>query len=74
MAGTRRRCGDAPTRRIKPLCCWLRAVFAGSSHNPVPALLACFLLGLVLLIVGCPWGAKGFVVLLRRWVVERTPG
>ena len=38
-------------RRIKPLCCWLRAVFADGGYNRVAALLACFLLGLTLVIV-----------------------
>ncbi len=60
--------------RIKPLYCWLRAVFADGGYNRVPALLACFLLGLTLLIVSRPRGAKGFVLLPRRWVVERTLG
>jgi putative transposase len=60
--------------RIKPLQCWLRAVFADCGYNRVPALLACFLLGLVLLIVSRPRGTKGFVLLPRRWVAERTLG
>ncbi len=60
--------------RIKPLYCWLRAVFADGGYNRVPALLACFLLGLTLLIVSRPRGTKGFVLLPRRWVVERTLG
>ena len=60
--------------RIKPLYCWLRAVFADSGYNRVPTLLACFLLGLTLLIVSRSRGAKGFVLLPRRWVVERTLG
>jgi len=60
--------------RIKLLYCWLRAVFADSAYNRVPAILACFLLGLVLLIVSRPRGAKGFVLLPRRWVAERTLG
>ncbi len=60
--------------RIKPLYCWLRAVFADGSYNRVPAILACFLLGLALLIVSRPRGTKGFVLLPRRWVVERTLG
>lgn len=61
-------------RRVKPLYCWLRAVFADGGYNRVPAILACFLLGLVLLIISRPRGAKGFVLLPRRWVVERTFG
>jgi len=61
-------------RRIKPLYCWLQTVFADSIYNRVAALLACFLLGLTLVIVGRIPGTKGFVVLPRRWVVERTFG
>jgi putative transposase len=61
-------------RRIKPLYCWLRTVFADSIYNRVAALLACFLLGIALVIVGRVPGTKGFVVLPRRWVVERTFG
>ncbi len=60
--------------RIKPLYCWLRAVFADGGYNRVPTILACFLLGLVLIVVSRPRGAKGFVLLPRRWVVERTLG
>jgi putative transposase len=60
--------------RIKPLYCWLRAVFADGGYNRVPAILACFLLGLALIIVSRPRGAKGFVLLPRRWVAERTLG
>jgi putative transposase len=61
-------------RRMKPLYCWLRTVFADSIYNRVAALLACFLLGITLVIVGRIPGIKGFVVLPRRWVVERTFG
>ena len=61
-------------RRIKPLYCWLRTVFADGGYNRVAALLACFLLGLTLVIVRRLPGTKGFVVLSRRWVVERTLG
>ena len=60
--------------RIKPLYCWLRTVFADSIYNRVAALLACFLLGITLIVVGRIPGIKGFVVLPRRWVVERTFG
>jgi len=60
--------------RIKPLYCWLQTVFADSIYNRVVALLACFLLGITLIIVGRIPGTKGFVVLPRRWVVERTFG
>ena len=55
-------------RRIMPLYCWLRTVFADSIYNRVAALLACFLLGITLVIIGRIPGTKGFVVLPRRWV------
>jgi putative transposase len=71
-------------RRIKPLYNWLRAVFADSIYNRLAVLLACFLLacfllacfllGLTLIVVRRVAGTKGFVVLPRRWVVERTIG
>ena len=60
--------------RNKPLYCWRRAVLADGAYNRVPALLACFLLGLVLIIVSRPPETKGFAVLPRRWVVERILG
>ena len=61
-------------RRLKPLYCWLRTVFADSTYNRVATLLACFLLGLTLVVVGRIAGTTGFVVIPRRWVVERTLG
>jgi putative transposase len=61
-------------RRIKPLYCWLRAVFADSIYDRIPVLLACFLLGLTLILVRRSAGTKGFVVVPRRWIVERTFG
>ncbi len=57
-------------RRIKLLYCWLRTVFADSIYNRVAALLACFLLGITLVIVGRIPGTKGFVVLPRRWAEQ----
>jgi putative transposase len=61
-------------RRIKPLYCWLQTVFADSIYDRVATLLACFLLGLTLIVVRRIAGTKGFIVLPRRWVVERTIG
>ena len=61
-------------RRIKRLYCWLEAVFADSIYDRLAALLACFLLGLTLIVVRRVAGATGFVLLPRRWVVERTLG
>jgi putative transposase len=49
-------------------------VLAGGIYDRLAALLACFLLGLTLIIVRRIAGTTGFVVLPRRWVVERTLG
>ena len=49
-------------------------MFADGAYNRVAALLACFLLGLTLIVVSRPPGTKGFAVLPRRWIVERTLG
>jgi putative transposase len=59
-------------RRLKRLYCWTRVVFADSAYDRLAALLACFLLGLTLVIVRRLAGSAGFVPLPRRWVVERT--
>jgi putative transposase len=61
-------------KKIKQLYCWLKVVFADSIYNRVAVLLACFLLGLTLIIVRRMAGTTGFVVIPRRWVVERTLG
>ena len=61
-------------KKIKHLYCWLKVVFADSIYNRLPVLLACFLLGLTLIIVRRIVGTTGFVVLPRRWIVERTLG
>ncbi|HET6521009.1 MAG TPA: IS5 family transposase [Geminicoccaceae bacterium] len=61
-------------KRIKRLYCWLEAVFADSIYDRLAALLACFLLGLTLIVVRRTANATGFVLLPRRWVVERTLG
>jgi putative transposase len=60
--------------RIKPLYCWLEAVFADSIDNRVAVLVACFLLGMTLIIVRRIADSTGFVIVPRRWVVERTLG
>ena len=49
-------------------------MFADSVYDRLAALLACFLLGLTLIIVRRLAGSTGFVLLPRRWVVERTLG
>jgi putative transposase len=61
-------------KKVKQLYCWLKVVFADSIYNRVAVLLACFLLGLTLIIVRRIAGTTGFVVIPRRWVVERTLG
>jgi putative transposase len=61
-------------RRLKRLYPWLRVVFADSVYDRLAALLACFLLGLTLIVVRRIAGTTGFVLLPRRWVVERTLG
>jgi putative transposase len=61
-------------QRVKPLYPWLRAVFADSIYNRLAALLACYLAGLVLIIVCRLAGSTGFVVQPRRWVFERSLG
>jgi transposase len=47
-------------------------VFADSIYNRLAALLACYLAGLLLIIVRRLAGTTGFVVQPRRWVVERS--
>jgi putative transposase len=49
-------------------------VFADSVYDRLGALLACYLLGLTLIIVRRVVGISGFVLLPRRWVVEQTLG
>jgi putative transposase len=61
-------------KKLKRLYCWLRVVFADSVYDRLPVLLACFLLGLTLVIVRRLAGSTGFVLLPRRWVAERTLG
>jgi putative transposase len=61
-------------KKIKHLYCWLKVVFADSIYNRIAVLLACFLLGLTLIIVRRIAGTTGFVIIPRRWVVERTLG
>ena len=61
-------------RRLTPLYCWLKAVFADGIYDRVAVLLVCSLLGSALIIVRRSAGVTGFVVLPRRWVVERTLG
>jgi putative transposase len=61
-------------RRLKRLYPWLRVVFADGAYDRLAALLACFLLGLTLIVIRRLAGTEGFVVVPRRWVAERTLG
>nr|WP_256336818.1 IS5 family transposase [Belnapia rosea] len=61
-------------KSVKPLYNWLWVVFADGVYNRLAAMLACFLAGLVLVIVRRPVGSTGFVMQPRRWVVERSLG
>jgi putative transposase len=61
-------------KRLKRLYPWLKIVFADSGYDRLAALLACFLLGLTLIVVRRLAGTEGFVLLPRRWVAERTLG
>ena len=61
-------------RRLKRLYRWLRVVFADSVYDRLPVLLACFLLGLTLVIVRRLTGSTGFVLLPRRRVADRAAG
>jgi putative transposase len=61
-------------RRLKQLYPWLKVVFADGAYDRLAALLACFLLGLTLVVIRRLAGTDGFAVVPRRWVVERTLG
>jgi putative transposase len=61
-------------KQVKHLYCWLKIVFADSTYDRIAVLLACFLLGLMLIIVRRIAGTTGFVVLPHRWIVERMLG
>jgi len=61
-------------KQVKHLYCWLKVVFADSIYDRIAVLIACFLLDLTLIIVRRIAGTTGFVVLPKRWIVERTLG
>ncbi len=52
--------------RVKPLCPWLRAVFADGIHDRLAALRARFLFGPAPIVVRRAAGTTGFVVQPRR--------
>ena len=49
-------------------------MFADGVYDRLAALLACFLLGLTLVVIRRLAGSEGFAVVPRRWVAERTLG
>jgi putative transposase len=61
-------------RRLKRLYPWLRVVFADRVYDRLASLLACFLLGLTLIVIRCLAGTEGFVVVPRRWAAESRGG
>ena len=61
-------------QRLKRLYPLLRVVFADSAYDRLATLLACFRLGLTLIIIRRLAGAEGFVLVPRRWLAERTLG
>ena len=61
-------------RRLKRLYPWLRVVFADSVYDRLVALLACFLLGLPLVVIRRLAGPEGFALIPRPWVAARTLG
>jgi putative transposase len=61
-------------RRLKRLYPWREAVFADGASDRRAALLACFLLGLTLIVIRRLPGSEGFVRLPRRWATARTLG
>lgn len=57
---------------MKPLYCFLRVIFADSAYVGDDLAAVCLSLSLSLVIVHRLAGIKGFVVLPKRWIVERT--
>ena len=59
-------------RRLRRRCPWLRLIFADGGYQGETAACAAAQEGLRLTIVTREPGTRGFAVLPRRWVVERT--
>ena len=57
---------------LKPLYCFLRVLFADSACSGDDLAAVCLSLALSLVIVHRLAGVKGFVILPKRWIVERT--
>ncbi len=61
-------------RRLKWLYPWFKVEIAESYNDRLAAMLACFMLGLTLIIVRRLADSNGFVLISRRWVAERDAG
>jgi transposase len=58
--------------KLKPLYCFLQVLFADSAYTGDNLAAVCLSLSLSLVIVHRLAGIKGFVILPKRWIVERT--
>jgi putative transposase len=58
--------------KLKPLYCFLQVIFADSAYTGDNLAALCLSLSLSLVIVHRLAGIKGFVILPKRWIVERT--
>jgi putative transposase len=60
--------------KLKPLYCFLQVIFADSAYTGDNLAAICLSLSMTLILVHRLAGVKGFVVLPKRWIVERTLG
>jgi putative transposase len=60
--------------KLKPLYCFLQVIFADSAYSGDNLAAICLSLSMTLILVHRLAGVKGFVVLPKRWIVERTLG
>lgn len=58
--------------KLKPLYCWLLIIFADGGYTGEGIAALCLSLAITLIIVQRRAGVQGFVVLPKRWIVERT--
>jgi putative transposase len=57
---------------LKPLYCFLQVIYADSAYSGGDLAAVCLSLALNLVIVHRLAGIKGFVILPKRWIVERS--
>jgi putative transposase len=58
--------------QLKPLYCFLQVIFADGAYTGDHLAAVCLSLSMTLILVHRLAGTKGFVVLPKRWIVERT--